>query len=112
MVRAKLDVYYTFKVMSEPSVSVHSPAFLVHCYKWEEFGDMPLETYKVSPNNRSAVGGCSCPAWTANCKHRKCVEEAIKDGKAYEFHKWRWAERGGWEQNTDFDGSTMLDSLG
>lgn len=96
MVKARLDIYYTFKIMSQPGEQL-----LVHALKWEEFSDVPIETYRIMPDNHSATGGCSCPAWTSACKHRKCVDEARQDGKINELHKWKWTEKHGWAEVDD-----------
>lgn len=94
MVRQKLDVYYTFKVTGQDPLRID-------CYKWTEFDDVPTDTYKIMPHNKGPLGGCSCPAWTSNCKHMKCVDEAIADGKINELWKWRWSEREGWQLQQD-----------
>lgn len=95
MVKAKLGFYYTFRLVAT------EPQILVHALKWEEMAEVPAETYKVKPNDHSPMGGCSCPAWTNNCKHMKCVREAITSGKINELYKWQWTEKGGWQELTD-----------
>jgi hypothetical protein len=107
VVRAKLDVYYTFKIVSGAGEQLK-----VHCLKWEEFSDVPLTTYTILPENHSPTGGCDCPAWTSQCKHRRCVDEALKDGKAQEFHKWRWYEKGGWVETQDISSIEDMPEIG
>lgn len=102
MASAKSGIYYTFKVMT-PELNVRDPNFLVQCHKWDEYGDEPMATYRLLPNNHSAVGGCSCPAWKANCKHRKCVDELIDRGYIQEAHRWCWAEKAGWTLDDTFN---------
>lgn len=104
MVKAKLDVYYTFQIMSKPD-----EALLIHCKKWEEFSDMPIETYKVMPDNKTAVGGCSCPAWKWDCKHVKCCLEAKQFGYLDELWRWTWSEKGGWVRRDDIQTIEELD---
>lgn len=94
MVRAKLQYYYTFKV-----VSGDGEALKVEAHKWEEeTGDHSGTTYIVRPDN--SWMGCSCPA-TRTCKHWNCVQEAVKDGKINELWKWRWDEKQGWTELKD-----------
>ena len=100
--------YYTFKVLT-PQVEPTSMDFQVECTKWDEFNeDIPEESYKISPANRTAVGGCSCPAWKWDCKHVKCVNEAIADGKIHSLWQWKWTEKKGWEPLDDFDPSQAM----
>jgi hypothetical protein len=94
MVTAKLPVYYTFRVMTEDPL-------VVECKKWEEFADLPMDTYVIHPDNHSPTGGCSCPAWKNNCKHMKCVREARQDTKINELFHWKWSEKKGWERIDD-----------
>jgi len=94
MVRAKLPIYYTFRVVEQEPLKVE-------CKKWEEGSDLPMETYKIEPDNPSIHGGCSCPAWTNNCKHMKCVKEARQDGKINELYHWKWDEKAGWTRIDD-----------
>lgn len=97
MVRAKLQYYYTFKVTSKQGEPLR-----VECHKWEEeTGEHSGTTYIVAPEKLEAwLGKCSCPAYRT-CKHVKCVEEALADGKAQEFWKWRWDEKNGWAELKD-----------
>jgi hypothetical protein len=88
MVRAALPHYYTFKITSPEGETLRA-----ECAKWEEGGDIPVEVYKIDTNYRSPMGGCSCPAWTSECKHRRALDEAVADGKAREFWKWIFVEK-------------------
>lgn len=100
----KAHIYYTFKVLSGNNHRPEDFEFQVAVHKWDELegsDELPVDTYKVMPNNRTAVGGCSCPAWKWDCKHWKAVNEAIKLGYAGEFHRYKWTERGGWEKLDD-----------
>lgn len=99
----KAHIYYTFKVLT-PTLDRSDAGFTVACMKWDEMegsDELPVETYKIAPNNRTVVGGCSCPAWKWDCKHVRCVNEAIADGKLGELHRWRWGEKTGWVQMND-----------
>lgn len=89
MVKDKPDYHYTFRIIGEDPL-------IVEVQKWEEFSDFPTASYKVDIANPSVHSGCSCPAYTSNCVHRKCVQEALSDGKAKEFHKWWWDRKHGW----------------
>ena len=84
MVMAALDHWYTFRV-------IETEPLKVECTKWEDGG--PVETYRIDPDNQSPSGGCSCPAWTTNCKHRLALEAARADGKLWEAWKWIWRQR-------------------
>lgn len=96
MVRAKLGHYYTFRIISQPNNTL-----VVECMKWEEFASQPGTTYKITPHLPGSHGGCSCPAWKDQCKHRKCVTEAMESGKIDELWKWRWDEKRGWQPIDD-----------
>lgn len=105
MVRAKLSVYYTFRVMEESPLKVE-------CKKWEEGADVPMETYVVHPGDACVVSGCSCPAWTNQCKHRRCVDEARRDGKINELYHWKWDEKGGWTRVDDINSIEDMPEIG
>lgn len=94
MVRAREQYYYTFRLVTESPVKVE-------CMKWGEFDDVPTATYTIHPDNASPTGGCSCPAWTNNCKHMKCVREALADGKINELFHWKWDEKRTWTRVDD-----------
>lgn len=95
MVRAKLQYYYTFKIISAPDAE----QLVVEVHKWEEeTGAHSGTTYKTKPF--LVWMACSCPA-TRKCKHLKCAEEAVETGKAQEFWKWRWDEKNGWRELDD-----------
>lgn len=97
MVRAKLQYYYTFKVVSG---MLPGEELVVECHKWEEeTGDHAGDIYKVRPDGSTFVS-CSCPAYR-ECKHLKCVKEARADGKIDELWKWRWDENQGWKELDD-----------
>lgn len=88
MVRAKLQYYYTFKAVGD----------IIQCHKWEEATGEHADMYKVTPN--TDWHGCTCAAWK-KCKHQRCVEEAILDGKIRELWRWRWDEKQGWTELKD-----------
>jgi hypothetical protein len=94
MVRAKLQVYYTFKLI--PAVA-EKPA-VVECHKWEEATGDHVEKYVVRPGQNYM--GCSCPAYR-RCKHQNCVQEAYDTGKIDELWKWRWDEKQKWQPLSD-----------
>lgn len=85
MIKTKRDFYYTFRI-----VSAEDERLRVACSKWEEFGNEPIETYHVTPDGRG-LGACTCPAWSL-CKHSKAVGEALLNGQAQEFWKWKYVE--------------------
>jgi hypothetical protein len=93
VVRAKLENYYTFKIVGREPL-------MVDCVKWDEMGE-PLETYHINPNSFEARTSCSCPAYTWQCKHRKCVEQAMREGRMEELWKWKWDPKGGWQELDD-----------
>lgn len=103
MVRAKLQYYYTFKI-----VSGEGEPLKVEAHKWEEeTGDHSGDTYIVRPDGASFIS-CSCPAFK-ECKHLRCVKEAIQDGKAQEFWNWRWDEKNGWKKVDDIPSIEEID---
>lgn len=94
VVYAKMQYFYTFKVVSQDG-----EPFKVDCMKWEEAtGEGPVEIYHVKPEHQWMA--CSCPAYR-KCKHQKCVEELLEDGKIQELWKWRWDEKKGWQPLDD-----------
>lgn len=93
MVRAKLQYYYTFKVISSASDELR-----VEAHKWDEMGGHE-ETYVVRPTGCTFVA-CTCPAYR-ECKHLKCVKDTLVDGKIDELWKWRWDEKQGWTKLGD-----------
>lgn len=95
--------YYTFKVTT-PKVDPHSMDFQMEVHKWDAYNDsQPIETYKVAPANKTAVGGCTCPAWKWDCKHVKCCLEARDTGKLDHLWNWMWTEKQGWIELDDMD---------
>jgi hypothetical protein len=106
MVRASLQYYYTFKVVSSSGEPLK-----VEAHKWEEeTGDHSGTTYTVEPEKLEAwLGQCSCPAYR-KCKHIKCVEEVLQDGRIYELWKWRWNEKHGWSELKDIQPIEELDT--
>lgn len=88
VVRAKLQYYYTFKAVGD----------IIQCHKWEEATGEHADMYKVTPN--TDWHGCTCAAWK-KCKHQRCVEEAILDGRIRELWRWRWDEKQGWTELKD-----------
>ncbi|MEB3025854.1 hypothetical protein, partial [Parvimonas sp. M13] len=90
---AKMGIYYTFRLLAEHPLKVEA-------HKWEEFGDMPIATYVVDTGNPSNRG-CSCPAFTSQCKHKRCVEEARERNILGELFQWKWLEKGGWQKTDD-----------
>lgn len=86
--------YYTFRLVSGNPLKVD-------CYKWDELLDEVVETYHIQPNNTTIHGGCSCPAWRNDCKHMKCVKEAIELGRLDELHVWSWKD-GVWTEDQEF----------
>lgn len=88
------SVYYTFR-------KVRDIPLLVEAMKWDDnvSDEIPVETYKVKPEDQGMFK-CSCPAYR-ECKHYKCVHEAIQDGKIDELWSWMWSERGGWQRVDD-----------
>jgi hypothetical protein len=91
---AALKYYYTFKV----APTVDGTALVVECHKWEEATGEHVETYRVKPGQQYM--GCTCPAYRT-CKHQKCVDEALEDGKIGELWKWRWDEKNKWTELKD-----------
>lgn len=88
------DIYYTFQLMQV------NPWRIIRVNKWAEGDQEPTQWYEVFPDGRAGAGQCSCPAYRV-CKHIRCVEEAWRTGKNTELWKWRWTEKGGWEENHD-----------
>lgn len=93
MVKAKLNYYYTFKVVSKPREELR-----VEAHKWDEMGGHE-ETYIVRPSGCSFIA-CTCPAYK-ECKHLKCVKEACVDGKIDHLWEWKWDEKNGWARLDD-----------
>lgn len=92
MVSAKLDYFYTWKVVDEE-------AFKFACTKWEELSGEPIDTYTIEPNVGSNRA-CSCQAYKRECKHLVQLEEARYRG--YDLWAWRWDAKGGWVKLDDF----------
>lgn len=101
MVANRRSHYYTFRVIEE------GPPIIVEAKKWNDFDDLE-GTYRIDTGNPSNQG-CSCPAYTSQCKHRKCVEEAVERGYAGEFHRWRWDEKQGWIRLDDIRSIEEMD---
>lgn len=88
-----LLTYYTFRVITNVPNSM-----AVDCHKWQEGDDIPSATYRINPLYKGPHGGCSCPAWKWDCKHMKCMLEAIDKGFVDNLHNLRWSEKYGWEE--------------
>lgn len=92
----KVTYYYTFKVSE---LKEDGGLKTVECTKWEELGE-PVGVYKVKPGHY--FQGCDCPAYR-QCKHQKCVDEAIETGKIEALWEWRWDEVNGWTRLNDIN---------
>lgn len=83
------SVYYTFRKVKDGPLTVEAK-------KWDDMvsEDVPIETYIVRPEG-AGLSRCSCPAYR-ECKHYKCVVEAMADNKINELWAWKWTEHQGW----------------
>lgn len=88
------SVYYTFRKVKDAPLTVEA-------LKWDDnvSDELPVATYIVRPEG-GGLSKCSCPAYR-ECKHFKCVTEAMSDGKIDEFWHWIWHEKKGWERVED-----------
>jgi len=112
MVSKKDQFYYTLKVLT-PEAETHSMDFQMQVAKWDVYNEaMPIETYKVSPSNKTAVGGCTCPAWKWDCKHMKCCHEVIASPqKLNALWDWMWTEKHGWIELNDMEPSQAMEDF-
>lgn len=88
------SVYYTFRKVKDAPLTVEAK-------KWDDnvSDELPVETYVVRPEG-IGLSKCSCPAYR-ECKHYKCVHEAMQSGFIDMLYEYMWTERRGWQKLDD-----------